>query len=460
MQARNCARLGTAIWKSPCRLPVLIPKSLVASRSLTGLTGITSRCAYHNGTQGLHDTTAETQSSHVDGRPWSSPNSHSHNEGFAGLLASYGARPHRENDLPGPGAWIASLNSSASLQELHVEPSLCSEPENVFEKSDVKPEIVQACLEAYIARLHEKGQPKERLQLAFGERKLGHHAMLWFCKQYGAFDAGTYPLLLRAIVHCMVAERGDGHLRHWRSLASPAARPHTTIEEKYDWKRWLLVYFAESKAFWSPNGLNDSIREFIHATEYDKKHFPTVKTFRATAGVWILRQLIYRQGTRGDLQPGLYEHFTDLVRTWKYDRGDHDFTVVRLQCMHPTDPDALPALAFLKEHEGASSPSIFIQDLFQPRDGRGASTLYGFIIAVARTLYSHGHESESRWVLETGKRLVPGFYGDASKAKSTRAPSAMRWGGAGARDLTFGADGYRVPTERERLVSARFHGRQ
>lgn len=215
---------------------------------------------------------------------------------------------------------------------------------------------------------------------------------------------------MRALTHCMVAERAETSLwelmrnRHvpasqLAALPLHLARPVDT----YQWKGTVLRSLVEAQAHWSAptHSLQDSIKSFLFALSIrrpfreggDADFIPI-----AAAGLWVLKQI--QRHENEDIPTELYETFMQTIPRWNTSEDQVAHRLAILKLAHPNGPQPLPALHFWETCAGATSHPSFTSDLLNPRSILAMTILWYDVVCTIQGLHRTRRITEARWVFD------------------------------------------------------------
>lgn len=216
--------------------------------------------------------------------------------------------------------------------------------------------------------------------------------------------------LIDAVVHCMFGESADDHVWKWLLIDHSGDVSLESIQQAC-WRSFVLRALLQNKMFWAeseaPNGINEALEVFGRVIQSGAGE--SVRGLLLSySGLWLGKQLRLRR-----LRPvrvGLYDQFVHQSGVWIQDRDDLRFNRACMDLCHPKGPNAERALRFIKENERLEHRSIFCRDLFEPQDWRVAARAFWFLVDTAQILGAAGLQTESRYVLDFGRKTIPSCF--------------------------------------------------
>lgn len=308
--------------------------------------------------------------------------------------------PHKD----APGTWLQSLSGCESAL-----PAILRErPLDIFSGDSRDLKLARRCLESVLATLSaNRSRNEQRKELNRPDCLAGSKALRWLLRIIDEVDLSAGLGFLRALVHCLVAEGPAVERDIWQWLENahiPAILSSKPAYEKHSWRGAVLLFLAESQAFWANDGcLDQSIKSFEHAcgATFDVQNTESpLYLSKSVAGIWIYDQL-YFNGASKHTNVDVYNSFVRRLRLWTKDVVDRDFKRAELLRVHPLAPTALPSLAFVRDHCDRHDRSAFVLDLLPSK------TAFGFLVSTARLLNEQGYLAEAHWVLDFGRKEMP-----------------------------------------------------
>ncbi|EGP84262.1 uncharacterized protein MYCGRDRAFT_95527 [Zymoseptoria tritici IPO323] len=316
----------------------------------------------------------------------------------------YYLRPSKPyHGFEAPGHWLTKIDVNTIREELPV--ALQERPLDFFSSPSRDMTMARRCLEVWSTNVECSRQGiREKISSA----RAGSAAEAWLMEDFDSADlsADLGVGFLRPLVHCLVAEEKQCNIWAWlRSPRSPRVLSSQSAYERAVWRTAVLRFLVESEAYWDPGGINQSLRAFDKVWSLETTSGPSLvrgdMTFgKSMAGLWIFKQLLFNGANRAtDVE--LYDNFVSTMPRWNKLHFGYEFNRVRLLQVHPSKPDILLSLDFLRQCLDAIPRPDHVREFFKKW------VAYGFLCDTARALERAGLKAEARWVLDIGRAEMP-----------------------------------------------------
>lgn len=304
-----------------------------------------------------------------------------------------------------PSIWVHSLTDAPWLDSL--SPKLRANPLLVFDKKEYpNPDIqlVGYCLESYIISQHRNVSSRDEAQRIFQQHQPGTRALAWLLEssRFDQLDLALNPRFLQSLVHLIRAQNATAYIWKWL-LVDHVADILKGEDPKATriWKSMVLRDLVESEVFWEdgPRGMNNALEAYLRASNLGRRSPSILGGINPNAGRWLSNQLSVSQNI--GVNPNLYDSFVIHLSKWHIQQ---DFLAPRHMLGHPTRPNAIPMLDFLRR-QALGNVSSEIDILFNSVDPKLKHMIFVALVHAAQLLLKDGDVQSAKWVVDHARTL-------------------------------------------------------
>ncbi|SMQ54864.1 unnamed protein product [Zymoseptoria tritici ST99CH_3D7] len=318
-------------------------------------------------------------------------------------------RPSKFDD---PGDWLGRIDVDVEL----LPPQFRDRPLDLFADNSRDLPAAQRCLEHYIkSTSSNRSKDEQRAAYSGDQNRPGTKALAWLLRDYDSADLSLNLGFLKALVHCMVAERGEHHIWTWlKAPHIPTVLESQPGHERIAWRGAVLRFLVESQAYWyeGADGINAALRTFEDSCTLSVPYesgwqADPLRVMHQLSGVWISRQLL-QKGANSLADVRLYDQFISRLGLWNT-TVQRAFARAELLRTHPSRPTAVESLEFLRRYQAAEARPIFLRELFDSWAG------FAFLVNNAKALEREGYKEGARWMLDIGLLEMPSYFNPAAR---------------------------------------------
>lgn len=310
-----------------------------------------------------------------------------------------------------PSKWTEFINAGPSLS-----PELQRDPLSVLDTDTEDLDLVRRCLEHFVALTKQESTSKQDERDRYAQAKAGGRTLLWLISgdRFHKFDLGLNPQFTRIVVHCIAAEQGVDFLWTWVSVDEvPSFAASWRLSEQNSWRGTVLRALMESTTYWADDitqGLETALEHYQHAIALCKERRmrngsepPFIPLY--PAGIWLSKQLCCYSQHQVSLSS--IQKFAHTCGVWCSDRDQRRYNQAKLVL----ESNPFEACSFFRYCDSTTEPSLFVQDILNPRDRNSAYDTSLSIVRTAQALQKAGALTDAKSLLEIGRRRLPDLFG-------------------------------------------------
>ncbi|KAK4888858.1 hypothetical protein LTR27_012319 [Elasticomyces elasticus] len=245
-------------------------------------------------------------------------------------------------------------------------------------------ETARVCLDVYYEQLRKTSRIQRRQRIR--DDDIGRLALTWLWSEDRRWvRAITSDILsLRRICYFVVAESLDDSLVEWLAQPlPPLALGGSELRDSNQWRGVVLRLIVENHLFLDcDHRADEAIERFFSVVDRivvaRREPRPSEgHTGLASVSLWPSQVAISKElvtGTYYNTNPDLYDRFVKFVGK---DGHQTEYSSAQLALVHPTRPNAQPALSYVRTHMGALTQTD-VEELF-PRGSSVRRSMYFFL---------------------------------------------------------------------------------